>query len=169
MNPSNTRETRGGNGQPTGSAARQKVRGSKWPGAPVATLRPSTLHMDGELVAMDRSGRPSFQILQAGALPSGWRFGYYAFDLLQQGSTCLGKRPLTERRTRLEDLVAGSAVKFSPALPGTADQVVNAVREHGLEGVVAKHCTPGGNVLRLLIIALEHPHARPVKKELRHD
>ncbi len=50
----------------------------------VADLRPSRLHLDAELVAMDPQGRPSFQTLQGrGPLTNGWKFGLYAFDLLE--------------------------------------------------------------------------------------
>ncbi len=50
----------------------------------VADLRPSRLHLDAELVAMDPQGRPSFQTLQGrGPLANGWRFGLYALDLLE--------------------------------------------------------------------------------------
>ena len=50
----------------------------------VAKLQAIVVHLDGELVALDPSGRPSFQALQAGhRLPSGWQVGFIAFDLLQ--------------------------------------------------------------------------------------
>lgn len=105
----------------------------------VARLRPACLHLDGELVAMDRQGRPSFQALQAGLpLPDGWRFGYYAFDLLNLRGESLAKVPLAERRSRLEQVVNGSAVQFSARLDGMPDQVMAAVREQRLEGVVGK-------------------------------
>jgi DNA ligase D-like protein (predicted ligase) len=105
----------------------------------VACLKPATLHLDGEVVAVDQTGKPSFQMLQGRRpLPKGWQMTYYAFDLLRRDGRCLDKRPLTERRACLEELVAGSAVMFSTTLPGTANRVINAVQEHGLEGVVAK-------------------------------
>ncbi|HEY5909214.1 MAG TPA: hypothetical protein VJA21_01275 [Verrucomicrobiae bacterium] len=105
----------------------------------VARLRPSSLHLDGELVAMDRQGRPSFQALQARLpLPEGWRFGYYAFDLLHLRGRYLARVPLAERRSKLEQLLTGSAIRYSASLGGTPDQVVAAVREQRLEGVVAK-------------------------------
>jgi ATP-dependent DNA ligase len=48
--------------------------------------------MNGELVAMDPAGRPSFQILQGRLpLPDGLQVGYYAFDMLHLGRRCLEK------------------------------------------------------------------------------
>lgn len=109
----------------------------------VARLKPATLHLDGELVAMDPSGKPGFQILQGRLrLPKGWQLGYYAFDILRQGNRRFDRTPLTVRRACLEELLTGSnvtsCVKFSPTLSGSAHQVAHAVREHRLEGVVAK-------------------------------
>ena len=105
----------------------------------ISRLKPKTLHLDGEIVAMDETGRPSFQALQAGRLPKGWKVGFYVFDLLR-----VGKRPLTgcklkERRELLQELLASNAVvRLSAQLQGSVDQIIAAVREHGLEGVVAK-------------------------------
>lgn len=42
----------------------------------VGRLKPRKIHLDGELVAIDHQGRPSFQILQGGLpLPKGWSLG----------------------------------------------------------------------------------------------
>jgi bifunctional non-homologous end joining protein LigD len=102
----------------------------------VSRLKPTTLHMDGELVAIDREGRPSFQTLQGRSrLPPGWQVSYYAFDVLQVGQDCLLKTALSERRARLQDVVDASAVRFSSTLEGSADQVIKAVRDQRLEGV----------------------------------
>ncbi len=105
----------------------------------IARLRPATLQLDGELVAIDRQGRPSFQVLQSRLpLPEGWRFALYAFDLLNVNGRDLWRFPLSDRRAHLKELVAGSGVRFSPNLECSAENVVRVVREQELEGVVAK-------------------------------
>jgi bifunctional non-homologous end joining protein LigD len=105
----------------------------------ISELKSSTLHLDGELVAMDAQGRPSFQVLQAGVpLPDGWQIGYYAFDLLHFNGRDLIELSLSERRLRLEDLLNGSKIRFSPCLDGSTPEILQTVRQHRLEGVVAK-------------------------------
>jgi bifunctional non-homologous end joining protein LigD len=95
--------------------------------------------IDGEVVALDGEGRPSFQLLQnSKAKPTGIYF--YAFDLLNQDGEDLQRMPLEERRERLNALLAGvlDPIRLSPLLPGSPRQVLKAVEKLGLEGVVAK-------------------------------
>jgi bifunctional non-homologous end joining protein LigD len=91
--------------------------------------------VDGELVAIDEQGRPSFQALhhQAAHLVV-----YYAFDLLMIGQRDLTRDPLDARRKQLAAAAAGTSILLSEPLPGTPVQIERAVRELGLEGVVAK-------------------------------
>jgi len=74
----------------------------------------------------------------AGGNLRGWRAGFYAFDLLQLQAGRLTGVQLSERRSFLNEAIADSAIKFSEELSGTPDQIVTVVRQHGLEGVVAK-------------------------------
>ena len=94
--------------------------------------------VDGEVVAVDASGRPSFQALQHRSAHPGHTIVFYAFDLLHVDGEGLEMRPLEERRARLEAVVADTGVLLSEPLRGTAQQVTDAVRSLGLEGVVAK-------------------------------
>ena len=94
--------------------------------------------IDGEIVALDARGRPSFQLLQHRGPNSGHRIVYYAFDLLYLNGADLTGRPLIERRSKLPKLVEGSGLLLSQDLPGTVVAIVEAVRGLGLEGVVAK-------------------------------
>jgi bifunctional non-homologous end joining protein LigD len=103
-----------------------------------------TMILDGEIVAPDPHGRPSFSRLQrrmgvhdpSPELIEGTPLRYQVFDLLDQDGKSLLAAPYTERRARLEALdgfeVPPSFVADSP------DDVVAQSRRLGLEGVVAK-------------------------------
>ena len=109
-------------------------------------LRAQSAVVDGEIVALDAQGRPSFQALHHAAT-EGLSIVYYAFDLLHVNGRDLIREPLDERRAALREVVEGSDVLLSEALPGAAAQIAKAVRGLGLEGVVAKRrqstYTPG--------------------------
>jgi bifunctional non-homologous end joining protein LigD len=105
----------------------------------VSKIKVSSVILDGEAVVVDNQGKPSFQMLQNRArLPSGWSLAYYVFDLLHLNGADLKDRPLRERRAPLEKLLGDSGVLLSQSLPGTLSQIIQAVKAHGLEGVVAK-------------------------------
>lgn len=108
--------------------------------AAIHTIKFDRVVLDGELVALDRDGRPSFQALQHRSV-GGTSLAYYAFDLLARDGTDLMHRPLAERRERLAAVVAGSQVLLSAPLPGTVAQITREVKRLGLEGVVAKRRT----------------------------
>jgi bifunctional non-homologous end joining protein LigD len=91
--------------------------------------------VDGEIVALDEEGRPSFQALHH---QSAHVIVYYAFDLLHLDGRDLMRLPLEERRAALAPVVAGTDLLRSDVLPGTPAQIEDAVRGLELEGVVAK-------------------------------
>jgi bifunctional non-homologous end joining protein LigD len=105
--------------------------------------------LDGELVAFDAQGRPSFERLQqrmhvrdAAAIERLRRtipVVYLAFDLLAVDGELLVGRPLRERLDRLDRvLVPGSAVQRSEPTASEGVALFEAVREQGLEGLIAK-------------------------------
>lgn len=98
-----------------------------------------TAVIDGEVVAVDAKGCPSFQALQNRA-SSGrdWQILYYAFDLLNLEGEDYTHKPLEERKAKLRELLEGSAVRYNAELAGSAHAVVKTVRAAGLEGIVAK-------------------------------
>ena len=63
--------------------------------------------IDGEICALDANGAPDFAALQA-ALSEGETDAlvYFAFDLLFEGGEDLRTRPLTDRKERLQQLLA---------------------------------------------------------------
>jgi len=95
--------------------------------------------LDGELVALGEDGRPSFQALQHRSSHQKHQIVFYAFDVLYAGGQDLTGQPLEVRRARLPALVSTDAVlRLSQDLPGSAADIVKALRAAGVEGVIAK-------------------------------
>lgn len=105
--------------------------------------------VDGEIVAFDAQSRPSFSLLQNRMHLTRPReierevvrtpIVYMLFDLLRLDGHDLTGLPLRERRTLLEDVVAGlDAPVQVPPVFDDVDAALAASREFGLEGVVAK-------------------------------
>ncbi len=64
---------------------------------------------------------------------------FYGFDLLALGGEDLTRRPLSERRALLrEHLRASDTIQLSESFQISAEQMLQLVRTHNLEGVVAK-------------------------------
>src|SRR5205085_3115381 len=96
-----------------------------------------TAQIDGEIVALDTEGRPSFQGLHHWSF-AGLTIVYYAFDLLHLNGRDLTRLPLDTRRGALRKVLDASGILMSEPLPGTPNQIASAVRRLGLEGVIAK-------------------------------
>ena len=105
--------------------------------------------LDGEIVAFDADGRPSFGRLQQRmnlASESAIRrrtsdtpVVLALFDLLWLDGHSLMDRPLTERRAALEELGLTGANWQTPAqLQGDPSELLAATAAQGLEGVIAK-------------------------------
>ncbi|WP_425752222.1 non-homologous end-joining DNA ligase [Micromonospora sp. DT47] len=104
--------------------------------------------LDGEIVALDAEGRPSFSALQhrmhvrapTAALVSTTPVRLYLFDLLRLDGRDITSLPYTERRTALEKLeLSGQSTDTPPYWTGDAGRdLATAAADLGLEGVVAK-------------------------------
>lgn len=106
--------------------------------AALANLPDETV-IDGEIVALDQNGRPSFGALQNGSRGAVLRF--FVFDLLFIAGHNVQRVPLEKRRYLLyEELMPKmpEIVCYSDTLDASAADVVAAVKEQGLEGVIAK-------------------------------
>jgi bifunctional non-homologous end joining protein LigD len=97
--------------------------------------------IDGEVVALDEKGRPSFQHLQA------YEKGeerpplfYYVYDLLQLNGEDLRARPLSERRALLQEVVenAPETVRYSMPFDAELQDLLEQARSFGLEGLIGK-------------------------------
>src|SRR5437899_2419319 len=105
--------------------------------------------LDGEVVALDEKGVPSFQRLQprmhqrdesaVARLRKSVPVVYEVFDLLYLDGEDLARQPLRDRRRRLEAaLEPMGAIRLSEGFPGNGIALFKAVQEQGLEGIVAK-------------------------------
>jgi bifunctional non-homologous end joining protein LigD len=103
----------------------------------IAALPVHETILDGEIVALDAEGHPSFQALQH-RRTSALTVVYYVFDLLELDGESLLRKPLDERRRRLKTVVRDSHVLLSDVLPGSPQHIEREIRKLRLEGVVAK-------------------------------
>jgi bifunctional non-homologous end joining protein LigD len=105
--------------------------------------------LDGEIVALDEEGRPSFSLMQqrTGFQPGKhrlpWREGvpvvYYAFDLLYLDGFDLRRVPLEQRKNVLQEkIVPGGVAQFSDHYAEKGLDLLAAAKQRGLEGIVAK-------------------------------
>ncbi len=100
----------------------------------VKAVRTPDCVVDGEVCALDEQGRPSFSAMQQGAAS----LVYEVFDLLELDGVPLVDLPLSERRARLEQLLAaGASVQLSGVFDD-GEALLEAARVQGLEGVMAK-------------------------------
>jgi bifunctional non-homologous end joining protein LigD len=108
-----------------------------------------TAILDGEIVALDERGLPSFERLQGRMhvrgrgdverLMASTPVTYMIFDVLYLEGESLFDQPYTERRQRLESLRLGAERWSAPAsFQGSGADFLAASAEQGLEGIVAK-------------------------------
>jgi bifunctional non-homologous end joining protein LigD len=108
----------------------------------VAKLPIKSCTLDGEVCALDDSGRSSFQLLQNQG-ETDHPVVYYAFDLLFEGAIDLRNLPLTERKTRLESVLlrAVDPIRPSSYFSENPKNVLEKMESVGAEGSIAKLMT----------------------------
>jgi len=97
--------------------------------------------IDGEVVALDEKGSSSFQLLQAREMEGRKSpIYFYAFDLLQLDGKSLVGLPLEARKDVLEKLSAAAddPIRYSGAIGGDAERLLEEVKRRGLEGIIGK-------------------------------
>jgi bifunctional non-homologous end joining protein LigD len=92
--------------------------------------------LDGEVVALDESGVPSFGEMQNRARST--RVEFWAFDLLSLDGRSLVKAKYRDRRKLLETLSEGTNLIVPPLLPGSGAEALELSQSRRWEGVVAK-------------------------------
>lgn len=118
---------------------------SKFPniGKAIKGLSVETAIFDGEVVAVDKTGRASFQKLQQSIGRTGdANFTFHLFDLIYVEGFSLTKMTLKGRKEILAQIIetAGekSPLRFSDHVEGNGEQFFNEACKFGIEGVVSK-------------------------------
>ena len=113
-------------------------------------VKARTAILDGEIVALDEQGRPSFSLMQqrTGVGEGGRRIRrtrddipmvYYVFDLLYLDGYNLMQAELEQRKALLASILApGDLVHYSDHYIGNGKALFEAATERHLEGIVAK-------------------------------
>jgi len=105
--------------------------------------------VDGEIVALDEQGRPSFSLMQQ---RTGFQAGrrrlpgraevpilYYAFDLIYLDGYDLHRVGLEQRKELLRSMFQdGDVLRFSDHYPEKGRDLFHVARQRGLEGILAK-------------------------------
>jgi bifunctional non-homologous end joining protein LigD len=107
----------------------------------VSALTARSAILDGEIVALDKEGRSSFQLLQGIELGEERPpLAYYVFDLLSLDGEKLAEQPLRERRERLEALLRGAdePIRYSAEIEGDPHRLLKEIARRGLEGIIGK-------------------------------
>ena len=96
--------------------------------------------IDGEVVALDRDGRPSFQTLQAALKEGSSPLTFFAFDLLEADGADLTALPNRERKARLAALLADAAepIRYADHIEGEGEKLFATLCAAGYEGVISK-------------------------------
>jgi DNA ligase D-like protein (predicted polymerase)/DNA ligase D-like protein (predicted ligase)/DNA ligase D-like protein (predicted 3'-phosphoesterase) len=104
--------------------------------AVAADLADHHVILDGEVVALDESGVPSFGAMQNRA--AGANIEFWAFDVLQLDGRPLLRAKYSDRRRILEVLADSGGLIVPEQLPGDGAEALEYARSQRWEGVVAK-------------------------------
>jgi bifunctional non-homologous end joining protein LigD len=104
--------------------------------------------IDGEIVALDHEGHPSFALLQAALSDEKTdNLIYFAFDLLFADGEDLRSLPLSERKARLKHLLHGKrqrdqgTIRYVEHFESNGSAIMESARALSLEGIVSKKLT----------------------------
>ncbi|MDB5549508.1 MAG: dependent ligase, partial [Tardiphaga sp.] len=102
--------------------------------------------IDGEVVALDSHGSPDFAALQAALSDNDTgRLIFFAFDLLFADGEDLRKRPLSDRKARLQEILTAangkntnSLIRYVEHFTSGGDAILRSACKLSLEGIVSK-------------------------------
>ena len=100
---------------------------------------PNETVVDGEIVALDDSGKPDFNLLQ-NFRREAQHIHYFIFDLLIFQDRDLTRLPLTKRRELLKSHLETKSgrIRIAEQFEASANDMLAAVRQQQLEGVIGK-------------------------------
>lgn len=119
--------------------------------------------LDGEIVCLDDTGRPRYRSLVNRKRPQ----HFYAFDLLMLNHEDLRCLPLYERKSLLEDIVAGGRfLRYARHVPERGNALFEAACSHDLEGIIAKwrHSPYHPNAMSPAWLQVRNPHYSQVAR-----
>jgi bifunctional non-homologous end joining protein LigD len=113
-------------------------------------INAETAILDGEIVALNDDGLPSFQLLQSRVglknekeierLARENPVVYYAFDLLYYNGFNLMPAALIHRKSMLQEImVRGDKFRYSDHIVGEGKKFFREAEKAGAEGIIAKH------------------------------
>jgi bifunctional non-homologous end joining protein LigD len=106
-----------------------------------AAKLPAGCLIDGEAVALDDDGRPSFQLLQSTLKDQkGANLAFYAFDLLVDRGEDIRKLPNIERKERLAALLkrVPPPILYGDHVIGRGEELFREICRMGGEGIISK-------------------------------
>lgn len=95
--------------------------------------------IDGEIVAYDENGKPSFQLLQQIGDNPNLALVYQVFDLLWLNGHSTEELPLLQRKELLKEaLIETDVIKYCDHIPEKGIDFFNQMKKMQLEGMIAK-------------------------------
>jgi bifunctional non-homologous end joining protein LigD len=113
-------------------------------GKAVKALPLKSAILDGEVVALDPSGRASFQRLQQSINKNlGAGLLFHIFDLIYIDGYSLTRTPLRDRKLVLAELMEPlgdkGILRYSDHIEGNGAEFLEQACKYGIEGIVSKH------------------------------
>jgi bifunctional non-homologous end joining protein LigD len=110
-----------------------------------AAKLPAGCLIDGEAVALDKKGKPSFQLLQSTLKGGDADLAFYAFDLLVDQGEDITKLTNIERKERLAALLKAVSppILYGDHVVGKGEKLFDAICKEGGEGIISKKAKAG--------------------------
>ena len=105
-----------------------------------ASRLPPGCLLDGEAVALNKQGKPDFQLLQSTLKGGNADLAFYAFDLLVDRGEDIARLGNLERKERLAALLetVGPPIIYGDHVVGKGEALFDAICEEGGEGIISK-------------------------------